>query len=346
MRVLMTADAVGGVWTYSLTLARALRQREVECALAVMGPPPESLPRDIRVHHAPYRLEWMPDPWPDVDAAGDWLLTLARREQPDVVHLNGYSHAAIDFGVPKILVAHSCVCSWWRAVHRQPAPPEWSEYRRRVRAGLDGADLVIAPTAAMRDALIEEHGPVAQTAVIPNASEPVAPLTDHGRHPFVFAAARFGDESKNLPLLESLRRRIPWPVVLAGSPRLLPHSEVLRFMSQAAIFCHPALYEPFGLAPLEAALSGCALLLSDIPSLRELWSGAAIFFDPRSVESAASALNQLISSDHLRRDLAQAAGVRARRFGSSAQAESYLSACRSVLTCSGRETASSRACLM
>ncbi len=34
----------------------------------------------------------------------------------------------------------------------------------------------------------------------------------------------------------------------------------------------PARYEPFGLSVLEAALSGCALVLGDIPSLRE--SGA------------------------------------------------------------------------
>ena len=34
----MTADAVGGVWTYALDLAAALRDRDVEVTLAVMGP--------------------------------------------------------------------------------------------------------------------------------------------------------------------------------------------------------------------------------------------------------------------------------------------------------------------
>ena len=38
-----------------------------------------------------------------------------------------------------------------------------------------------------------------------------------------------------------------------------------------------ALYEPFGLAVLEAAQAGCALVLSDIPTFRELWDGAALF---------------------------------------------------------------------
>src|SRR5436190_23853133 len=36
-RVLMTADTVGGVWTYALELARVLCEQEVEITLATMG---------------------------------------------------------------------------------------------------------------------------------------------------------------------------------------------------------------------------------------------------------------------------------------------------------------------
>ena len=39
LRILMTADTVGGVWTYALELTRALQTYEVEVLLAVMGPP-------------------------------------------------------------------------------------------------------------------------------------------------------------------------------------------------------------------------------------------------------------------------------------------------------------------
>ena len=39
-RILMTTDAVGGVWTYALELARALEPHGVEIALACMGPRP------------------------------------------------------------------------------------------------------------------------------------------------------------------------------------------------------------------------------------------------------------------------------------------------------------------
>ena len=134
MRVLMTADAAGGVWEYCLTLARALSDSAIGFDLAVMGPAPReeqlAAAREIRgleLFAGPYRLEWMDDPWVDVDAAGEWLLSLARERQPALIHLNGYSHAALPFAAPKLVVAHSCVCSWWRAVHREAAPASWDK---------------------------------------------------------------------------------------------------------------------------------------------------------------------------------------------------------------------------
>ena len=359
MRVLMTADAVGGVWNYSLTLARSMANRGVCYTLATMGPPPSSaqlaeaatIP-SLEVEHRPFRLEWMEEPWEDVRAAGDWLLELSREYRPEIVHLNGYSHAALDFEVPKIVVAHSCVCSWWRAVHGEPAPGRWNDYRRRVRAGLKAADLVIAPSATMIRDLQREYGVLPNTAVIQNAAESPEGAYDDPRFRFIFAAGRFDDESKNLALLEKVARRVPWPVFVAGDgPECggvhmtgrLSHQAVLERMARAEIFCHPALYEPFGLAPLEAALSGCALALSDIPSLRELWGDAALFFDPRDPAGAAEVLNRLINDEEFRRRTAQAGRQRAGFFTTELQSESYLGAYSSVRTFSGRETALSGA---
>ena len=45
MRILMTADTVGGVWTYALELARAFAD-EAEIALATMGEPLSPIHRD------------------------------------------------------------------------------------------------------------------------------------------------------------------------------------------------------------------------------------------------------------------------------------------------------------
>jgi glycosyltransferase involved in cell wall biosynthesis len=363
MRVLMTTDAVGGVWNYSLTLARSMAELGVSSALAVLGPGPDEAQSSeaaaipgLELYGHPGKLEWTAgDPWPDVNAAGTWLIELARECRPDVVHLNGYSHAALDFRVPKIVAAHSCVCSWWRAVHGEPAPGEWDEYRRRVRAGLDGANLIVAPSRTMLHDLEREYAYLdCPRAVIENAAHPPEnPLPENGgvgRIRFILAAGRLHDESKNLPLLQQIARHVPWPIFAAGEgppcngvhmTGRLAHRAVLDRMARAEIFCHPALYEPFGLAPLEAALSGCALALSDIPSLRELWADAALFFNPRDARSASEALNRMIADEPLRRRLADSAFARAARFTPRLQAENYLRAYRSVRTFSGRETATS-----
>jgi hypothetical protein len=50
-------------------------------------------------------------------------------------------------------------------------------------------------------------------------------------------------------------------------------------------------YEPFGLAPLDAALCGCAILANDLLSLREVWGDAALYFhDASSLKSLLCAL--------------------------------------------------------
>jgi hypothetical protein len=123
-RVLMTADTVGGVWSHALELAAGLGRRGVQVALATMGAPPSDLQRaqvaalpTVTLHESSYRLEWMADPWRDVRAAGDWLLRLERQLQPDLVHLNQFAFGALPFVAPTVLVAHSCVLSWWRAVY-------------------------------------------------------------------------------------------------------------------------------------------------------------------------------------------------------------------------------------
>src|SRR5436305_221449 len=141
-RVLMTADTVGGVATCALELARSRGECGVEVALATLGAPTNELQREkvdripnLRVFEGHFKLEWMDDPWRDVEKSGDWLLNLERRICPDVVHLNGYTHGALPWGSPTVIVGHSDVLSWWRAVRREEAPEAYDRYRREVAAG-------------------------------------------------------------------------------------------------------------------------------------------------------------------------------------------------------------------
>jgi glycosyltransferase involved in cell wall biosynthesis len=78
------------------------------------------------------------------------------------------------------------------------------------------------------------------------------------------------------------------------------------------------------LAVLEAALAGCALVLGDIPSLREIWRGAALYVSPTDPAAIQQALQSLIVAPERRRSLGQAARQRARRFSPARMARGYM----------------------
>ena len=324
MRVLMTTDTAGGVWTYSLELARAVRERDVEVVLAATGPgePPGA---DVPVEWRPYALEWMPDAWNDVDAAGEWLLELRDELQPDLVHVNGYAHAALEWRVPVVVAGHSDVLSWFEAVRGETAPEEWDPYRRAVEAGLAGASVLVTPTRWLRDRLVALYGPPCERLVIPNGRDPhqFEPLP---KEPVVFSAGRRWDEAKNVAAVERVAPRLPWPVVVAGptDDAQAIAEDISEGLRRAAVFALPARYEPFGLTPLEAALAGCALVLGDIPSLREVWEDAAFYVSPLDDDAFEQTLLRLIDDNGLRARMAAAARERALTYSPERMRDAYL----------------------
>jgi len=135
-RILMTADTVGGVWSYTLRLARALDRYDIEVIIATMGEALSPAQRDqiqslsnVQVRESTYKLEWMQNPWKDVQAAGEWLLSLEDEFEPDLIHLNGYAHGNLPWRAPRIVVGHSCVLSWLRAIKSEDAPAEYGRYK-------------------------------------------------------------------------------------------------------------------------------------------------------------------------------------------------------------------------
>lgn len=296
----MTADAVGGVWTYCVELAHAL---DAEVHLATMGRRLSEAQRAeagvfASVHESDFPLEWQDDPWEGVDAAGDWLLELERALAPDVVHLNGYAHAVLPWRTQVVVVAHSDVVSWFRAVHGTDAPAEWDEYRRRVGEGLRAAGRVVAPTAAVAADLAASYG-FSGAEVVPNCRRDVVQPGE--KEGMVLAAGRVWDAAKGVDALCRVAPSLPAPVVVAGegsAPGVdargpLPFPELAALMARAAVFAAPARYEPFGLGVLEAGLAGCALVLGDIASLREVWGDTATYVqDDASLVAAVTAALQ------------------------------------------------------
>jgi len=352
-KVLMTTDTVGSVWTYALELARGLSEQGIEVALATMGAPLDVLQREmagriprLKIFESNCKLEWMEDPWRDVERAGDWLLGLEERFAPDLIHLNGYAHGALPWTAPKIVVGHSCVLSWWEAVKKEPAPESCDQYREAVRAGLAAADLVVAPSAAMMSALCRHYGPFLRTRVVHNGRD-VRQFRSTSKEDILFSAGRLSDEAKNLEALETVAPRLPWPVFVAGENHhpdggeARPHHTRLlgrlsqralaAWLGRAAIYALPARYEPFGLSVLEAALSGCALVLGDIPSLRELWRNRAVFVSPDDPEALEHAIIRLIEDPDRRNALAAGARSRAIERTTERMVEGYLAVYGEVL---------------
>jgi glycogen synthase len=340
-RVLMTTDAVGGVWTYALELARGLSAAGVEVMLTVIGPPPgdaqraEAIAIPGLVLVVPgLELEWQDRAGPLGLVPRQRLEGLARTFEPDIVHCNGFREAAAGFRAPVVLAAHSCVRSWWWTCRAEELPLGWSAYVDGVRAGLAAASAIVAPTAAFLTDFRAAWGRLLSCHVIPNGLD--LPSGDPSRRPLVLAAGRLWDEAKNVAALVAVAPGLPWPVWLAGEAPpdarngavewlgALPRERLLAAMRGSAIFAAPARYEPFGLAILEAAASGCALVLGRIPSLVELWGDAARWVPPGDGEALRGTLLDLIADPAALGRAQAAAQERAAAFSRRRMVDGYL----------------------
>ena len=220
----MTADAVGGVWSYALDLSRLLTAHGIAVVLAVMGPAPDASQRaeaesieNLELRHRPYDLEWFQGvSGVEIARSSDWLRQIASDCGADLVHLNGYAHAAAEWDVPVLVVAHSCVYSWWMSVHGASPPGEYRAYRERVVEGLQAASAVVAPSAWMLQTLRSTYNvELPKSEVIPNFT--YSRPEQKGKEHFILAAGRFWDPAKNLMLLDAVATRLAWPVYVAGT---------------------------------------------------------------------------------------------------------------------------------
>jgi glycosyltransferase involved in cell wall biosynthesis len=211
---------------------------------------------------------------------------------------------------------------------------------------------VVAPTAAARDVVAECYGVTGRVVHNGRSAHWVQSVQ---KEPFVLGVGRLWDLAKNVAALGRIAERVAWPVFVAGDDTApdgtrrhlagplralgsLPFDELAGWLGRAAVFASPARYEPFGLGALEAALSGCALVLGDIPSFRELWGDrgwgdAAVFVDPLDDERLARELDRLTRDPHRCVELGALARARAERYTPDAMATGYRDVYASISTC-------------
>lgn len=337
-RVLMTADAVGGVWTYALDLAEGLAAHGVATTLAVLGPSPSDDQRrdaerrfGLTLVDTGLPLDWTAETPAEIETASLALRDLAGALRPDIIHLNSPALAEIGgFGAPVLGACHSCQATWWAAVRTGPAPADMAWRSGPLRRGMAACDMLIAPSRSFAAAVAREHR-VPPPLVVHNGRRAPVQAEPGRRALSVFASGRLWDQGKNVAVLDAAAQLAATPVAIAG-PLTGPGSgdlvqlahaqalgrlsaaEVEAWLAQARIYASSALYEPFGLGVLEAAQAGCALVLSDIPTFRELWAGAAVFVDPRAPQAYADAFDILASDEAQARRLGELARARAARF--------------------------------
>jgi glycosyltransferase involved in cell wall biosynthesis len=362
---LITADTVGGVWTYARELVTGLLRRGVRVTLVSFGDIP-SLSQthwmhQLRAEHAgrfdyrptAFKLEWMQDSAADLEASADYLRRLIADIQPDLLHFNQFYYGSLDCDLPRLVVSHSDVVSWWLAVHGE-APPSssWLDwYRESVSRGLDKATAVIAPSTWMLEQVERHYVKPRYASVIYNGRSPgfFNPyMTKENR---IVSMGRLWDKGKNAGLL--LETPMPAPVTIIGarhqpgadSERFVPENagptvdlesqqderQMAKILGRASIYAAVSQYEPFGLAPVEAALSRCALVASDISPLRELWDGAAVFFRNNDAHDLRRTMEMLVRDPAQCRRCAGLVYKRAReRFHAARMTEDYLSLYRAL----------------
>jgi glycogen(starch) synthase len=347
LKVLMTADTVGGVWNYSIELCNALSGYDVQFHLVTFGAEMQAWQKEeagkldhVTVYETEYRLEWMEDPWDDIEKSGAYLLSLQKVIQPDIVHLNGYVHGSLDWNVPVVMVAHSDVYSWWRAVKKEDPGAGWQTYFTKVKKGLGEANHVIAPSHAMMDELGKIYSLTKNYSVIYNArSEDLFYSIEKKKE--VMCMGRVWDEAKNVKLLMDAADGVPYKIKIAGDNEFqrnyldvkdnnvlnlgkLGSRQIAKELSSAGIYVLPAKYEPFGLSVLEAALSRCALVLGDIPSLREIWGDSAVYTDTDNADQLAQAINKLMSDEGALTIMAEKAYKQALKYNTKKMARQYM----------------------
>ena len=335
MHVLITSDTVGGVWTYTQELVSGLVHAGHRVTLVSFGKLParhqaawmQTLPR-LDYRPTEYRLEWMEVAERDIEDSKRYLELLTNEVRPDVLHLSQYCYGDLKVNIPKIVVAHSDIVSWWVAVHgRKPEDTPWiRNYRQLVTNGLRGADLVVAPSRWMLEQLSKYYLRPAAGLVIYNGRDPALFRANHEKENLVLCVGRVWDPAKNISLLFEREQETRISVVgwerepgreeRVRSLNLPPNVELFgpksqkelsELYSRAAIYAGTSRYEPFGLAPLEAAFSGCALVLNDNPVFHELWGDAGVFCARNDSADLAQKFKELLRNPELREEFADRA---------------------------------------
>ncbi len=366
MHVLVTADVMSGSWTYARELVTGLVTRGVRVTLLTFGeiPLPDQTAWMDRLHGLEYRptafrLEWMDEAPQDLPESSEFLANLVHEVRPDLLHLHQFCHGNLAVDVPCVIMVHGDLISWAQAVQGcTPRPTRWLQwYRETVVRGIAAADAVVAPSVWMLDTLRSIYTCPRREAVIYPGRNPIFFNPYISKDDSVLSVGRLVDAGKQVFLLT--QHAHPFPVCIVGAEQTVPvprvpiradvkvstaeasvairgpqtEAQLRALYSRAAVYAATPRYEPLGMATLDAAFSRCAIVANDIPSFREVWGDAALYFRTNDASSLATILRQFDSDRPLRQAYADRAFARAReRFTAHRMIDGYLDLYRGLVS--------------
>jgi glycosyltransferase involved in cell wall biosynthesis len=357
---------MSGSWTYTRELVTGLVTRGVRVTLLTFGeiPLPDQTAWMDRLHGLEYRptafrLEWMDEAPQDLPESSGFLANLVHEVRPDLLHLHQFCHGNLAVDVPRVIMVHGDLISWAQAVQGcTPRPTRWLQwYRETVVRGIAAADAVVAPSVWMLDTLRSIYTCPRREAVIYPGRNPIFFNPYISKDDSVLSVGRLVDAGKQVFLLT--QHAHPFPVCIVGAEQTVPvprvpiradvkvstaeasvairgpqtEAQLRALYSRAAVYAATPRYEPLGMATLDAAFSRCAIVANDIPSFREVWGDAALYFRTNDASSLATILRQFDSDRPLRQAYADRAFARAReRFTAHRMIDGYLDLYRGLVS--------------
>jgi glycosyltransferase involved in cell wall biosynthesis len=108
-------------------------------------------------------------------------------------------------------------------------------------------------------------------------------------------------------------------------------ADLPALLSGAAMVAHPALYEGFGLVPLQAMACGTPVLVGDRSAMPEVVGDAGAYVDPEDEDAITAQMTRVLTDTTFRSQLVAAGRTRAAAFTWEQTVTSLLSAVNSIM---------------
>lgn len=353
----VTAQIAGstGIARYQSQLAAALERAGVTVDRFAIGRASHPVPTGTRHLRVPGRLVYPAWRW-----FGQPSLRWIVREA-DLVH--GGAPVVPPARVPVVTTVHDLDALDYPELH----PDRSSRDLRSLVATLGRATMVIAVSNHVAGSLRSRGLVAKQVAVVPNGVTRLPdPVTPPLREPYVLAVGELMPRKGFDILLSAFARsaravRDGYRLVIVGprgiaAPRLddlcgrlgltsrvlftgpVGDAELAGYYTAAAAVCVPSRAEGFGLPLLEAMAAGCPAVASDLPVLREVSGGHALFVPVGDEPAWALALERILSDEVLARELRSKGKDWANRFTWDRAAAETVAVYEQALAAAGRAT--------